>query len=95
MTAGVLAEHERRLRHADFLGPHDLVGAAILQHPVLVNPRFVRERVAADDRLVRLHALARQRREQLTRREDLARVDPGGKRQAIGADPRRHHDLFE
>ena len=55
----MLAEHERRLRHADVLGAHDFVGAAILQHAVLVNAGFVRERVAADDRLVRLDALRR------------------------------------
>ena len=44
---------------ADVLRPHDLVGARVLQHAVLVDAGFVRERVAADDRLVRLHRLAR------------------------------------
>ena len=56
VAAGMLAEHQRRLRHADFLGPHDLVGPAILQHAVLVNAGLVREGVAADDGLVGLHA---------------------------------------
>ena len=69
----MLAEHQRRLRDADFFGPHDLVGAAILQHAVLVDAGFVRERVAADDRLVRLNAFARQRRQQLARRINLGR----------------------
>ena len=73
VAARVLAEHQRRLRHADVLGPHDFVGAAILQHAVLVNAGFVRERVAADDRLVGLDRLAGQRGEQLARRIDLAR----------------------
>ena len=36
-----------------------------------------------------------QRRQQLAGREDLARIDGGLVRQAIGADPCRHHDLFE
>ena len=71
VTARVLAEHQRRLRHADFLGPHDFVGAAILQHAVLVDAGFVRERIAPDDRLVGLDALAGQRRQQLAGRVDL------------------------
>ena len=65
MTAGVLAENQRRLRHADLLGAHDFVGPAILQHAVLVDACFVRERVAADDRLVGLDAFAGERGEKL------------------------------
>ena len=38
----VLPEHQRRGRHADVLGAHDLVGPAILQHAVLVDAGFVR-----------------------------------------------------
>ena len=38
-------------------GPHDLVGARVLQHAVLVDAGFVRERVAADDGLVGLDRL--------------------------------------
>ena len=53
VAARMLAEHQRRLRHADVGGAHDLVGAAILQHAVLMNPRFMREGVAADDGFVR------------------------------------------
>ena len=40
-------------------GPHDLVGARVLQHAVLVDAGLVREGVAADDGLVRLDRLAR------------------------------------
>ena len=72
VTAGVLAEHQRRLRHADVFGPHDLVGAAILQHAVLVNARLVREGVAADDGLVGLDGFAGERGQQLAGGEDLA-----------------------
>src|SRR5919198_1390407 len=35
VTARVLAENERRLRHAYFFGSHDLVGAAVLEEVVL------------------------------------------------------------
>ena len=85
VAAGVLAENERRLRHADVFRPHDLVGPAILEHAVLVDPGLVREGVAADDGLVRLDVLAGQRAQQLARREDLARVD----RRVVAAGCRR------
>ncbi len=49
VAARVLAEHEGRLRHADVFGSHDFVRAPILQHAVLMNTGFVRERVASDD----------------------------------------------
>ena len=52
VPAAVLAEHEVAARQADVLGPHDLVGRVVLEHAVLVDARFVRERVLADDRLV-------------------------------------------
>ena len=58
VAARVLAEHQRRLRHADVGRAHDFVGAAILQHAVLMNARFVREGVASDDGFVGLHVLA-------------------------------------
>ena len=74
MAARVLAEHERIPRRAHVLGAHDLVGAAILQHAVLVDAGFVRERIAADDRLVHLHALTGELREHLARRVDLLRA---------------------
>ena len=79
----MLAEHERRLRHTHFLGPHDLVGATVLQHAVLVNAGLVRERIAPDDRLVGLHRLAGQGRQQLAGGEDFTGVDPRVERQPI------------
>ncbi len=95
VAARVLAEDERRLRHADFFRPHDFVGPAILQHAVLVNPGLVRERVAADDGLVRLNRFAGQRGQHLARGIDLAGLDAGGVRQPIRADARRHDDFLE
>ena len=74
VAAGVLAEHERVGRQADGGGVHDLVGRALLQHAVLVDARLVRERVAPDDRLVRLHRVAGQARDQAARARDLGRV---------------------
>src|SRR6185295_2798545 len=94
VTAGVLAEHQAG-GGADVLRAHDLVGAPILEHAVLVDAGLVREGVAADDRLVRLHAFTGQRGQQLTGAEDLARVDAVGERQPIAAHVDRHHDFLE
>ena len=60
MPTRVLAEDQRGLGDADILGPHDLVRAAVLQHAVLMDTGFMSKRIAPDDRLVRLHGLARQ-----------------------------------
>ncbi len=59
VTAGVLAQHQARIRHANRLRRHDLVGQRILQHPVLMNAGLVREGVASGDGFVRLHGNAR------------------------------------
>ena len=71
----MFAEHERRLRHADVFRLHDFVCAAVFEHAVLMDARFVRECVAADDRLVRLHLLAGYAAQQLARRKQLGCVD--------------------
>src|SRR6266540_4595660 len=55
MTSRVFAQHQFRIWHSDRLRRHDLVGQPVLQHAVLMDAGFVREGVAADDRLVRLH----------------------------------------
>ena len=65
LMAVVNGRRSGRVRNADFLGPHDLVGPSILEHAVLVNPGFVREGVASDDGLVRLDGFASERRQQL------------------------------
>ena len=95
VPAGVPAEHQRRLGHADVLRPHDLVGPPVLEHPVLVDAGFVREGVAADDRLVGLHAFARQFRQQLTRWIQLPGDDARLDRHPVGTHAGRHDDLLE
>src|SRR4029079_7540252 len=95
VAARVLAEHEWIPGRAHVLGAHDLVGPAILQHAVLVDPSLVRERVAPDDSLVYLNALAGERRQHLAGRIDLLGVDARRVRHPIRADLHRHDDLFE
>ena len=75
VAARVLAEDQPALGHADGLGRHDLVGAPLLQHPVLVDARLVREGVFADDRLVGLHGDAGERADEPARAVDVLRDD--------------------
>ena len=60
----------------DVLGPHDLVGRALLEHAVLMDAGLVGERVAADDRLVALHLHAGDVRHQPAGGHQPLRVDP-------------------
>ena len=53
------------------------------------------ERVAAHDRLVRLHAVAGQARDEPAGAGDLARVDPGLEADVGLAGAQQHHDLLE
>ena len=55
MTTRMFAQHKFRLIHADIFGSHDFIGCLMLQHAVLMNARFMRERIRADNRFVRLH----------------------------------------
>ena len=96
VAAGVLAEHERVGLEPDGRRVHDLVGRALLEHAVLVDAGLVGERVAADDRLVRLHRVAGEARDQAARARDLARVDAGVQPADVGgARVQQHHDLLE
>src|SRR6266571_3458845 len=91
----MLTQHERITRHADRFRSHDLVTKWIADHAVLMNPGFVSKRVAANDRLVRLHAKPDDSRQQLTGRINLLRVDSSFERQTVGAHVHRHHHFFQ
>ena len=95
VAAGVLAEHDRVRVEPDRRRVHDLVGRALLEHAVLVDAGLVGERVAAHDRLVRLHGVAGQARDEAAGARDLARVDAGGEADVGGAGVQQHHDLLE
>ena len=59
MAAGMLAHHQGRAAEADGFRSHDLVGAGMLQHAVLMDARFMGEGIGADDRLVGLDRQSR------------------------------------
>ena len=95
VATGMLAHDQRGLLHSHALRPHDLVGLRMLEHAVLVDAGFVRERVAADDCLVVLHRERGRRRNQLRGAGEQRAVDVGPVRQHVVAHLHRHHDLFE
>ena len=55
VTPGMLSENDLAFGHADRSRRHDFVGNGVLQHAVLMDAGFVRERVVADDGLVGLN----------------------------------------
>ena len=62
VAPAVLAQDDAVALEADLERVHDLVGGPVREHAVLVDPALVRERRGAHDRLVRLHAVAGERR---------------------------------
>src|SRR5262245_2075276 len=91
----MFAEHYAVGLHADRFGSHDLVGDAVLQHSVLVNSGFVRERVLAHDGLVGLHHHAGDVRERLARTEKLLGRHAVFVGHQVFAHAQRHYYLFE
>ena len=93
-AATVAAQHQLRILPADVLRPHDFVGAAVLQHAVLVDAGFMRECVETDDRLVALDLDAGDPRQQPRRGQQLRRVQPGVRAVVAGAHLQRHRQLL-
>ncbi len=71
VTAGVLAQDEFGIGHADRLRRHDFVGQRVLENAILVDAGFVGEGVASDDGLVGLHGDAGDFAQQLAGGEQL------------------------
>ena len=67
MFAGMLAHDQVGAHQADVFRAHDLIGAGVLQHAVLVNAGLMLKGVHADDRLVGLDGEAGNRGDQAGR----------------------------
>ena len=94
VAAGELAEHQRAAG-AHLGGLHDLEGAAVLEHAVLVDAGVVREGVGADHRLVGLHHHAGELGDQPRGAVQLGVVELRGHAEHLGVQPRRHGHLLE
>ena len=76
-------------------GPHDLVGAAVGDHAVLVDAGFVREGVVADDGLVARDAGADHAGEQARGAVESLGADAGLDAVAIRPRAHRHHHFLQ
>src|SRR5258707_5880804 len=91
----MFAEHEFISRNTYRLRRHNLITQRVADHAVLMYAGFVRKSIAADNRLVRLHAKADDLREHLTGRVNLARIDSSFEGQPIAAYVQRHDNFFQ
>ncbi len=91
----MLPQHQPPRRNADFLGKDDFVRQGILQNSVLMDSRFVRERVRADHCLVRRHGYAGNRGEQTAGRIDVFEDDVGDRAEIALPHVQRYGDLFQ
>ncbi|PKL99946.1 MAG: hypothetical protein CVV17_08700, partial [Gammaproteobacteria bacterium HGW-Gammaproteobacteria-7] len=94
-AATVAAQHHLRAIHADIFGTDDFVGVAMAQHAVLMDTRFVRERVGANDGLVALHLHASQTGEQARGRHQPAAIDTGVAAVHFRTHLERHYQFFQ
>src|ERR1700692_4682565 len=92
MAPIVLAQHQFGIRYADGLRGHNLICEAVLEHPVLMDAGLVRESIAADDGLVRLHWNSGNFLEHLACRIKFLAGDASLVGIAIGTHSQRHHD---
>ena len=58
-AARMFAHHQRGLIDAHIFGAHDLIRGLVLEHSILMNARFMRERIRTDNGFIRLHHNAR------------------------------------
>ena len=91
----MLSEHERALAKTDVLRLHDLVGRAMLEHTVLMDASFMRERILPHNGFVALHDEPRHLAEKLARGIDAGRVDAGFDAVEVTTGLHRHHDFLE
>ena len=85
LPAGQLADRQLAAGQPDRLRGHDLVGQRVLDDAVLVDARFVGERVAADDRLVRLDREPGQVADQPAGRGELLGRDAASRARGTGS----------
>src|SRR3984885_13109094 len=95
VTAGVLAEYESGIGHADGLRGHVFVGQRVLENAILVDAGFVGEGVASDDGLVGLHGHAGDLAQQLAGGEQMFGSDGSFVGIAIVTNAEGHDNFFE
>src|SRR5215203_2260897 len=95
VAARVLAEEDVRSFQADVFLGHDLEGAPVLEHAILVDARLVQKGVAPHDGLVRGDLVARDVGDHAARVGELAGLDADPCAVVVRARGERHHDLLQ
>src|SRR5690348_2291697 len=95
MPAAVLPQNQLRLRNPDRMRIDDLVSGLLLQVTILMDARFVRERILSHDSLVRLRPKSDGLRQKLAGRVNMLGNNLGLERQLVAARLERYHNLFE
>src|SRR5690242_1266526 len=95
VAAAVLAQYELAFGDPHGAWVDDFVGRFFLEITVLMDAGFVRERVAADDGLVRLRPEGDDRAQRFAGRIQMLGVDAGAIRVRVAAGLEDHHDLFQ
>ena len=96
VTARMLAEHHPAFLYADRFGRHDFVSERVRDDAVLMNARFVGERVLADDRFVGRDFDAGDRLQHFGGLGDFLASDVRRhSAETVAARFQRHDDLFE
>ena len=91
----MLAEDDAFGGEANVFGFHDLVGLAVLEHAVLVDPGFVGEGIASYDRLVARRRAVGDLRQRAAGVHDPRGIDVGGHAERVGAGLQGHDDILE
>ena len=95
VPAAVLAQDQLGLSQTHIFRPHDFVGAALLEHAVLMNAGFVGKSVLADDGLVALHVDAGDARDQPAGGTEALGVDGGAHLKVVRPRVDGHHHFFQ
>src|SRR5205807_3305009 len=95
MTSRVFAQHQGRAGHSYRLRRHDLISERVLDDTVLVDPCFVRESIASDDGLVRLHRHSGDLRQKLACGKELFTENRRAEWVTIRTNPHGHHELLQ
>ena len=89
------ASDQRALMHTDAFGGHDFIGFGMFEHPVLMDPRFMRKGVLADNRLVILHRETRGIGHKPRCGGQLLGHNTGCIRHTVAAHLQGHDDFFQ
>ena len=91
----MFAQHQRTRRQPDRFRAHNFISGVVFQHPILMNARFVRKRIRADNGFIRLDGNAGICADHTAGAGDLGGVNVGGNGELLRAGGNCHHHFFQ